>query len=293
MLCAQLLEAGHDVAAWDLMSCNALDLFHRFDIINALDVERIECDAIVHLAAVVGDAACARDPESARRVNVQGTVNMLALAARCGIPRFLFASTCSVYGASNGDVLTEDSPTNPVSLYAETKLEGERLVLESGLPSATVLRFATLWGVSPRMRFDLAINIFVRDALCKGLAVIHGGEHWRPFLYVADCARAIAFLLERDDVAGKVLNVGNAAMVTRMGDVKVQLNKFGLPCRVDPDATDQRSYRVSFERLYALDWRPQVGWFSGLWELRDHVTVLKALAIQGLIPDLYSDEWKR
>jgi nucleoside-diphosphate-sugar epimerase len=213
-------------------------------------------DAVVHLAAIVGDPACARDPELATAVNFEATRALLDDVVAAGVGRFVFASTCSNYGKMNGGSLaTEDFELRPVSLYAETKVAAELAVLEharSGL-GACCLRFATVYGASPRMRFDLTVNEFARDASLSGELVVYGEHFWRPYVHVRDAARAVALAVDAsaDEVAGEVFNVGETSENYRKADI-VEILKKRLPSmqvRFVPKDEDPRDYRVSFAKV--------------------------------------------
>lgn len=218
--------------------------------------------AVLHLAAIVGDGPCSRDAGATLATNVAGTRRILEAAARAGVQRFVLASTCSVYGASGDNgVLTEESPINPVSLYAESKIEAEGIVLNSGHDTLvpTVLRLSTLYGFSPRMRFDLALNFFAGRVAQGAEVVIYGRHHWRPMLHVADCAGAFVRVLSApaDAVRGQVFNVGvdreNYQMGQFLSIVPEVIPGARVVCR---EATrDPRSYHVGFGKIQrALDY---------------------------------------
>jgi len=214
-------------------------------------------DEIVHLAAVVGDPACAREPELAREVNVEATLRLLEAAEAAGVSRVVFASTCSNYGKmTDSDVLaTEEWDLRPVSLYAETKVHAERAVLERAKPSfaTTCLRFATVYGTSPRMRFDLTVNEFTRDVVLTGDLVVYGEQFWRPYIHSRDAARAVRTVLDApvEKASGQVYNAGNTDETYRKLDL-VELLTERVPTAdvqfVKKDE-DPRDYRVSFERI--------------------------------------------
>jgi nucleoside-diphosphate-sugar epimerase len=212
-------------------------------------------DAVVHLAAIVGDPACTRQPERARVVNLDASLALLETARRAGVKRFVFASTCSNYGRMKDPTayVDESSELAPISLYAETKVAVEKaLMAERGL-CATPLRFATVYGVSARMRFDLTVNEFTMEMLTKGRLVVFGEQFWRPYIHVRDAARALALVLSAPEsrVAGRVFNVG----ATEQNYQKRQLVDLIRPHA--PQAVvesvkreeDPRDYRVSFARV--------------------------------------------
>ena len=174
-------------------------------------------NAVVHLAAIVGDPACSLFPAATLDINQRATSDLATLARDAGIERFILASTCSVYGAGSAD-LDEDAPVNPLSLYAETKLASERDVLARATNRfrPTVLRFATLYGLAPRLRFDLVANLLIGRAVAGLDIEIHGGEQWRPFLHVQDAAGAIrhSLSLPVDRDAAPRLTSGPAPKIT-------------------------------------------------------------------------------
>jgi len=214
------------------------------------------CSDIVHLAAIVGDPACSRDPELARETNLDATEALVGEAHNSGVERLVFLSTCSNYGKmADSRFASEDCELSPLSVYAETKVAAEQAVLSAsgnGL-SATCLRLATVYGPSPRMRFDLTVNEFTRDALLAGELVVYGEQFWRPYIHVRDAACAIRHVLDApaDSVESQVFNVGS----TRENYRKVDIVEF-LRARI-PTANfrfvhrdeDPRDYRVSFRKL--------------------------------------------
>lgn len=208
-------------------------------------------DAVVHLAAVVGDPAGKRDPERTREINVAASERLIAASKKAGVGHFVFVSTCSNYGVSDTDSLvTEDGDLNPVSLYAETKVAVERALLaETELP-ATVCRFATVYGVAPRMRFDLVVNLITARALREGVVEVHGGEQWRPQVHVDDAARAVVLALDHPAAAGETFNVGSDSLNLRIADLAERIAGRFPGCRLTVQETrDPRSYRVSFARI--------------------------------------------
>jgi nucleoside-diphosphate-sugar epimerase len=272
LVAEELLAAGHEVRVLDSL---LHDQQGCADALREQGVELLVADirdadaraealrgveAVVHLAAIVGDPACALDEPTAHAVNVIGATALIDDAAAAGVGRFVFASTCSNYGRMTDPLVpvTEEGELAPVSLYAEQKVAVERALL--GLDPApfavTCLRFATVYGVAPRMRFDLTVNEFTRDALLTGELVVYGEQFWRPYVHVRDAARAIVVALEAasDAVGGEVFNVGATdqnfrkqdlvdLLVARLPDTKIE--------RV-ARAEDPRDYRVSFEKIRAV-----------------------------------------
>jgi nucleoside-diphosphate-sugar epimerase len=209
-------------------------------------------EAVVHLAAIVGDPACARDPALSQAVNVDAT---RALLDEADVERFVFASTCSNYGRMADPLVPVDetAPLAPVSLYAEQKVAVEHELLER--PFATCLRFATIYGVAERMRFDLTVNEFTRDLWDGRTLDVYGEQFWRPYVHVGDAARALALVLGAplEQVGGRVFNVGHSDENYRKLDL-VELIRHRLPeadVRFVQRDEDPRDYRVSFERIRA------------------------------------------
>ena len=174
-------------------------------------VDRV--DAIVHLAAIVGERAFDRDPALSMLTNYDATTALVDLAHRRDVRRFIFGSTCSNYGVRWEDGLCkEEDPLNPVSGYAVSKVRSEEYILDRTKNGfvPTILRFSTVFGVSSRMRFDLLINHFTKDAVTRRKVVVYGDQCWRPYLHVGDIGRAIMLVVEADKalVQDKVFNVG-------------------------------------------------------------------------------------
>src|SRR6266545_2906003 len=211
-------------------------------------------DEVVHLAAIVGDPACARDRETSQAVNVDATFGLLHDARAAGVHRLVFASTCSNYGrmADPSVPIAEDGVLAPVSLYAEQKVSVERELL-NGDGWATCLRFATVYGVAPRMRFDLTVNEFTRDLWADRELEVFGERFWRPYVHVRDAARAIAAVLDAPGrtVGGQVFNVGrsgeNYRKLDLVGAIRAQLGR-GRVSFVPRDE-DPRDYKVDFSKV--------------------------------------------
>ena len=265
-----LLSAGHSVRVLDnllhggapllgVWSDPAFD-FRAGDIRDRSSVTSAVSgmDAVVHLAAIVGDPACARDPQLSRSVNLDASLSLIEESRRTGVRRFIFASTCSNYGRMKdpNQFVDEESELSPVSLYAETKVAIEKFLLAYGdghAWCATPLRFATIFGTSPRMRFDLTVNEFTMEMLLKKKLVVFGEQFWRPYVHVRDAARGIKLVLESapEKVAGRVFNVG----ATDQNFQKQQLVELIRPHAPDAlveyvhKAEDPRDYRVSFSRI--------------------------------------------
>jgi nucleoside-diphosphate-sugar epimerase len=233
-------------------------------------------EEVVHLAAIVGDPACARDPELAEGVNVEGTTALVLDACAAGVRRFVFASTCSNYGrlADPTVPIDEDGELAPVSLYARQKVAIERALLNGGQAplEVTCLRLATLYGVAPRMRFDLTVNEFTRDLWSGRRLEVFGEQFWRPYVHVRDAGRATRLVLDApaELVAGKVFNVGRSGENYRKLDlvelIRSQTDR-GTVSFVHR-SEDPRDYKVSFDRIArVLGFRPAMTVADGVAEI--------------------------
>lgn len=266
-----LLDAGHRVRVLDVLLHGGLSLlgvwanpdfeFRRADVRDHDNVyDAVQgMDAVVHLAAIVGDPACARTPDVARAVNRDASLAVMDACRKAGVKRFVFASTCSNYGkmADPSRLADEDSELRPVSLYAETKVAVEQSAL--GAPaddplSVTMLRFATVFGVSPRMRFDLTVNEFTVDMLRKEKLVVFGEQFWRPYVHVYDAARAIRMVLEAPEaqVRRQVFNVGSTNQNYQKQQLVEMIRPFAPNAVVEyvHKQEDPRDYRVSFAKIH-------------------------------------------
>lgn len=252
----RLLHGQEDVAA--LIEDRGAELI-RGDIRDgAARAEALEgADAVVHLAAIVGDPACGRDPEESNEVNVEGSRMLVEDAAAAGVGRLIFASTCSNYGRMSDPTvpIDETGELAPVSLYAEQKVAIEKALLggELGGPQPTCLRFATVYGVGPRMRFDLTVNEFTRDLWDDRELEVFGELFWRPYVHVRDAAKGVCTVLAADPslVAGEVFNVGHSDENYRKLDlVEVITKRLGRGNVSYVQRTeDPRDYKVSFEKV--------------------------------------------
>ncbi len=296
-----LLNEGHEVRVLDSLCHGSYSLFgvwahpafrfHRGDVRDPTVVRRAleGAEAVVHLAAIVGDPACARDPDLARAVNRDASLALLAESARGGVRRFVFASTCSNYGRMKDPerLIDETSELAPVSLYAETKVEVEGELLGprwQGRMCVTPLRFATVFGVSPRMRFDLTVNEFTAEMLLKQRLVVYGEQFWRPYIHVRDAARAIVAVLGSPEAAvgAEVFNVGSTDQNYQKQQL-VDLIRPHAPAAVVEyvhRTEDPRDYRVSFARI-----RERLG-FEITRTVPEGIAEVAQLVTDGAVADL-------
>ncbi|MBI4611210.1 MAG: SDR family oxidoreductase [Candidatus Rokubacteria bacterium] len=235
-------------------------------------------DAVIVLAALVGEPACQKDARGAVEVNYLSAILAAQAARYCGISRFVFASTDSCYGAQEG-ILTESSPLRPISHYARLKMQAEQeiLSLADATFSPVVLRMATLYGLSPRMRFDLIVNTLTMHAVTRRRIRIYGGEQWRPLVHVADAAEAYVLALQaaRERIHGEIINVGSDEQNYQIGEIgRVVAGHFpGISVEVLPQAPDLRDYHVSFAKAAAvLGFRAMRGVTDGIREIARALT---------------------
>jgi len=210
--------------------------------------------SVVHLGGLVGDPACAVDPELTVDINVTATRLVGEIAKAQGVRRFVFASSCSVYGACD-EIVDEDSRFNPQSLYARSKVASEVVLgaLNSRDFAVTCLRFATIYGFSGRTRFDLVVNLLCAKAVREGVITVFGADQWRPFVHVDDVARAIVMTLQApiEAVTGQAFNVGSDPQNYTLGDMAKLINRQVPDAKIVSDETcvDRRNYRVRFDKI--------------------------------------------
>lgn len=301
-LVRQLLTRGYFVRVLDVLlygdqAMSELRSHPHFEFIQG-DFRNIETvvrctqdiDAVAHLGAIVGDPAGDLEPEVTLEVNVAATRLIAEIAKGFGVRRFVFTSTCSVYGASDY-ILDERSATNAVSLYAKSKLDSEDILLKmtDANFSPVILRLGTLYGLSYRPRFDLVVNILAAKAVLEREIVINDGDQWRPFVHVEDAARAIARGLEvsANLVAGQIFNVGSTKENYPLKDIAA------LVCEAVPGTTikymerdgERRNYRVSCDKI------EQWLGFRTTHTVRDGIAEIKSAIERGHIRDYSAKEY--
>jgi nucleoside-diphosphate-sugar epimerase/CBS domain-containing protein len=243
------------------------------DLLTAMN----DVDTVVHLAAIVGDPACELDHHATIDINYEASKILVEACLHNKVNRLLFASTCSVYGASkNGELLTENSRINPVSLYAETKLRSEEAILSKAEPplAVTIFRLSTVFGFSYRPRFDLVVNILTARALEDNEISIFGGSQWRPNVHVLDVVRAFVAAIEapKEKIDRRIFNLGSEKenyRICELGDLVKEAIPETTIKTVDA-AIDKRDYRVGFDRIEkTLDWEAKVSVPDGIREIID------------------------
>ena len=284
-----LLTNNHKVVVLDTLRFGAKALskfnnhknftFQYGDITNENDVEKAigSCDYVIALAAIVGDMACNADPKLTGKINTEGNQILINKSIEHNIERFIFASSCSVYGQSSQMNLTETMKLNPISLYAESQVSTEESLMKlKDKLDLTILRLSTLYGLSERRRFDLVLNFFASKITAEQEIEIIGGKQWRPFLHVKDAARAFHKVLDADskDVVGQTFNVGG-------NDCNHQLIEIGqmigekIPAaniKLTDAKSDSRSYHVNFDKIEkAINFKPEIDIIDGIVEMMEDI----------------------
>lgn len=270
VLVRQLLDNGYSVRGMDILNFGGESLlsiynhpnfeFFNGDIRNDNDLIKGLNDVwgVVHLAAIVGDPACAKQPELATETNLIASKKLFDLCNnRENVQRFVFASTCSNYGKMDCDgYVNENSSLMPVSLYAELKVKFEKYLLDSETRESfipTALRFSTVYGPSPRMRFDLTINEFIKDVALGRELLIFGEQFWRPYCHVEDLSRACVHVLEADPgiVDHNVYNVGDTNENYQKKMIADEILKIVPDAKIKYVHKDEdlRDYRVEFSKI--------------------------------------------
>ena len=237
-------------------------------------------DAVVHLAAISNDPMGNQFESVTVDINFEASIELAKKAKAAGVKSFVYASSCSMYGAADDSARTETSPLNPLTAYAKSKVnsESELLKLADDTFTATSLRFSTACGMSDRLRLDLVLNDFVAGAVAsKKITILSDGSPWRPLINIKDMARAIEWAITRDRTTGGsflAVNIGSdewnyqvkdlaEAVAKVMPDVDISINTNAQP--------DKRSYKVNFNlfRKLAPEHQPQVDIYSTIKELKD------------------------
>ncbi|MBI2026260.1 MAG: NAD(P)-dependent oxidoreductase [Deltaproteobacteria bacterium] len=255
--CLDLLIYG-DKSLQEVIRDSRFELIHG-DIRDKKIVRRAlkDVDSVIHLAAIVGDSPCQAAPKSAVEINFKGTRILAEEACTMGVNRFIFNSTCSNYGImkSSEDAAEENHEFNPISLYAETKIDCEEFLktLNGDQFCVTVLRFASGYGISYRTRFDLLINSLAFEAWTKNEVTLFSADTWRPYVHVADMCLIIRKVLEAplDKVAGEIFNAGSTIQnYTKRMLIKILQKRMPqLRVRFIDTIDDRRNYKVDFNKL--------------------------------------------
>jgi nucleoside-diphosphate-sugar epimerase len=245
------------------------------DIANIKDVVRCvkNVDTVIALAAIVGDPACSLDAEETLNLNFESTKILVETANFYGVSRFVFASSCSVYGASEDTFLDEDACLNPVSLYARTRIMSEEVVLERcGNMKPVIFRLSTVFGLSPRMRFDLVVNTLTVRGIVDKKFQVFGGDQWRPFIHCHDVARAFYLATTATDkqIEPVIFNLGGNGMNYTLGEIGSMIHTLLPDAEYDmtDNIDDPRNYKVKFDRIKKhLNFEPEYTIQSGVEEM--------------------------
>lgn len=261
VLTPKLLAAGHEVIAFDIMWFgNHLAPHPKLRVVEG-DVRDIGSvpihgvDAVIHLSSVANDPCSDLDPKLTWEISCLATMQLADKAARVGIPHFIYASSGSVYGLKDESQVTEDLELVPLSEYNKTKMVGERVLLSyADRMAVQIVRPATVCGLSPRMRLDVAVNLLTMQALAKGEITVLGGDQTRPNIHIDDITDLYLFLLDRPQVTG-VFNAGFENLsILEIANLVAGVS--GAKIVVKP-SNDPRSYRVNSDKILATGFRPK------------------------------------
>ena len=279
VLCPMLLEHGYTPVGLDTGYFDGCDFGApplavaaiRRDVRDLTPADLKGFDGVVHLAALSNDPMGQLDPRLTDEINHRASVRLATLAHDAGVQRFVFSSSCSMYGAGDGGALNESAPFNPVSAYAQSKVDSERGIsaLASDSFSPIFLRNATAYGVSPRMRVDLVLSNLVGWALTTGaIKLLSDGSPWRPLVHIRDIAAAMiaALTAPRAAIHNQAFNVGRDADNYQVRDIAEIVRATVPAARVTYAGTgepDRRSYRVDFSKI-----KQQLPGFAPAWDVQ-------------------------
>ncbi len=307
VLTRQLLDKGYHVRGFDLLNFGGESLVSIFNHPNFEFIKgdiRIEEDVkkaidgvtgIVHLAAIVGDPACSKEPEVAETTNWDGSKLIFDLSNKNdNVKRFIFASTCSNYGKMEGDgFVDEKSELNPVSLYAQLKVKFEKYLFGCEIRYdfvPTALRFSTVYGLSPRLRFDLTVNEFVREVAVGNELLIFGEQFWRPYCHVDDLARACVLVLEspEEKVRQNVFGVGDTNENFQKKMLADEILKIIPEAKINYVKRDEdpRDYRVDFSKI-----KNELG-FKITKSVPDGISEITSILKNEILSNPFSDSYK-
>lgn len=288
VLSQELLAHGHQVSGIDTGFYNAGQLYEggnthiqilKKDIRNVTEKDLTGFDAVVHLADLSNDPLGTLNQESTFDINYKGAVDYAKNAKKAGVGRFVYSSSCSVYGIATEDLVTETSSTNPQTTYALCKVKVEHALqkLASDTFVPVFLRNATVYGLSPRMRFDLVVNNLVGHAIVnKEIRLTSDGSPWRPLVHIKDVCTAFRCALEApaESVKNQIFNVGHEKGNYTMREVAGIIQDEFPDCRITfgTSSSDTRSYRVSFKKISS-----SLPGFSCRYDIRDGIKELKKL----------------
>ncbi len=283
VLVEELLAKGYTVTGLDSGAFSDVAFVPRHNPHQQIykdirDVERKDlegCDAVIHLAGLSNDPLGDLDPSLTYDINLNATVRLADFAKQAGVKRFLFSSSCSLYGVAGDAPVAEEASFNPQTPYAESKVKAEAAIAPFAGPDfcPVYLRNSTVFGISPRMRLDLVVqNLAASGYLTGKITIMSDGTPWRPLVHVRDVAGAFIFFLEQPAgrVGNRAFNIGKTENNLRVRDI-AEIVKTVLPNTTvvieNKTPSDTRSYRVDFSKLYALGFVPQHDVLAGVREI--------------------------
>jgi len=279
ILSRRLLKKGYHVRIMDdlwygkesIKDCLTNDKFElvHADIRNLVETVRAlrDVDGVIHLASIVGMPASSIEPRTSEEINYLATKNIAELCQLHNIETYIFASTCSVYGSQPNKLITEKSPVSPLDYYAKQKFLSERAI--GWLNRApTILRFGTLYGFSPRMRFDLVINLFIAQALCNGKITVFGGDQYRPFLHVDDASESILFALEKNLTGTYNVISENLTILEAAKKISDSIN---CDIEISHENEDIRNYKVSDGKIRQMGFLPKKNIENAIIEIKQAI----------------------
>lgn len=261
VLVPKLLAAGHDVTALDIQWFGNFLPSHpsltvlKHDVRETADIDLTGLDAIIHLASVANDPCGDLDPKLTWEVSALATMQLADRAYREGVKHFIYASSGSVYGVKEEEDVVEDLTLEPLSEYNKTKMVSERVLLSySDKMAVQIVRPATVCGLSPRMRLDVAVNMLTMQAIKNGKITVFGGEQSRPNIHIDDITDLYLFLLGKPEVTG-VFNAGFENL--KISEIATMLSERTGAEVITTPSNDPRSYRVNSDKLLATGFTPK------------------------------------
>lgn len=304
VLVRDLLNKGYKVSVFDSLyfgeeSLKELKNNPNFELIKG-DMQNIDSysnllddvEAVIHLAAISNDPSCDLDPYYTKKINVEGTKKLARMCKERGVKRFLFSSSCAIYGAGITTELDENSPKLPVSLYAKTKVECEDILLgmmgENFYP--TILRNGTIFGYSPKMRFDLVVNLMTKNAVKdKKIFILGKGEQWRPNVHVKDVSKAFIKVLESpiEKVKGETFNVGSNDLNFQIYKIAEEFKSVIPNTKIEfvPADKDTRDYNINFDKIN------QVLGYTTDFKIKDGIREIQKAILDGSIKDVEDNRY--
>ena len=287
IMCEELLKQNYKVIALDRF-------FFGLDKVQHIDSENFsvvqddiryfdeallkDVDIVIDLAGLSNDATAEIDPVFTQEINCNGSIRLAELAKKHNVSQYIYSSSSSVYGAGHKKALKETDKINPLTDYSKSKVtvENKLTKLQDKNFNITLLRNATVYGLSPRMRFDLAVNIMTYRAWKEGIIYVMGdGTQWRPFVHVKDVVKAFLLSIENKKAYGQIFNVGSNEQNYTLKDLATTISRHMKDIKVTfiPNNPDHRSYNVNFNKISnALGFKPNFGIKDGVFEIEQALT---------------------